>query len=196
MELRKAELARTKEQLIKELERAIEKRDTISVKGRANMANSKKQGGKLTEKELVKKCEELHRSIADTDNECAATHHRIDAISRKREVLASQVELVSTHCGDLRSKDEALSTEVQNAVLQKTKLLLQTDTLHSAATALEEIQSGAGQVWVPLEGETVAGFLATLEAEEASIRAAVEEIGLEQPAVLHTLLHSEAMAVL
>lgn len=196
MELRKSELARTKEQLIKELERSIAKRDSISVKGRANMANSKKQGGKLTEKQLVKKCEELHRSISDTDAECTATGSRIATLDRKRSVLAEQMELASVHCSDLRSKDETVSGEVQEQVLRQTALLIQTDTLHQAATALEEIQSGAGQVWVPPEGETVAGFLATLEAEQAAIRTVVQEIGQEHPAVLRTLMHADAMAVL
>jgi chromosome segregation ATPase len=196
MELRRSGLDRTKEQLIKELERSIEKRDSIFIKGRANMANSKKQGGKLMEQQLLKKCEDLQRSITDTEAECAATNTRISTMDRKRRVLAKQMELLAMRCGDLRNKDLSINEEVQVHVARRTALLLQAERLHAAATALEEVHAGQGETWLPLEGDGLTVFQEKVHSEQQAIKGVVERLGDSRemaPLLRRTLFHIDAL---
>jgi hypothetical protein len=195
MELRKGELDRTKEQLIKELERSIEKRDVISMKARASAANAKKHGGKLTETQLLRKCDDLHKSIADTEAECAATDARTATFDKQRGVLAEQMELVAMRCGDLKAKDRAVSREVQDLLGTKTARLLQTERLQAASALFE----GGPSPQLP-EEDGLSMFQEGLQLEQAAIRGVVEECaataGEAAPHLRRALLHADALQVL
>lgn len=104
MQLRKSELARAKEALIKELEKSIDKRDTICMRGRANQASSRK-GGKSTEKELGRQRADLLKSTADTEAECAATAGRVRALDAERLAVAEKMQDAATQCLELRQAD-------------------------------------------------------------------------------------------
>eukprot|EP00892_Ulva_mutabilis_P005312 jgi/Ulvmu1/3152/UM015_0192.1 len=140
MELRKADLLRVKEQLMKELERSVEKRDTISVKGRANAANSKKVGGKLMEKQLAQKCKELRQSIDNTDAECTAVDHRTEMLGKKRASLTEQMQNMSSSCIDLRQCHQQARTAVNQLLQDKLCKTLQTKSLSTAAMMMEKGQ--------------------------------------------------------
>ena len=198
MELRKSDLERTKEQLIKELERSIEKRDVISIKGRANIANAKKRGGKLTETQLLKKCEELHRSIADTDAECKATDERTTALDRKRKLLAEQMEIVAVHCTDLRAQEREVGAKVQELVGSQTAQLLQTERLQAAAGMLDSVGQGTEPAGLP-EEEGLSIFQESVRTEQQALVGVVQQLvaaaggGDAAPLLERTLLHAQAV---
>ena len=190
MELRQGELGRTKEALVTELERAIEKRDTISVKGRAAAVAAKRHAGRLTEAQLVKKCDELKRSVADTEAECAATDARVAALDRKRAALADAMEATALACGELRERDAAVAGEVQALVATKTARLLATARLAAAAAALEGGASAA-----PPDGDAEG-----LRREQEGMVSVVERLANEfkdaAPMLRRTLLHAQALEAL
>ena len=205
MELRKHDLERTKEQLVKELERAIEKRGTISVKGRAAAVNAKKRGGKLTEKQLVAKCSELHRSIGDTDTECGATDARIAAMERKRMIVSEQVELVATRCGDLRAQDARTDEDLQRLMSSQTSRVLETQQLQAASQLLEgtlrgdSAQLSANNVELPPE-EGLSMFRESLDMQQDAIKAVASKLAASNeaaaPRLRQALLHAEALQCL
>lgn len=202
MELRKHDLERTKEQLVKELERAIEKRGTISMKGRAAAVNAKKRGGKLTEKQLVAKCDELHRSIGDTDTECGATDARIAAMERKRKILSEQVELAATRCGDLRTQDARAGEDLQRLMLSQTARVLETQQLQAASQLLEGAAHGGGNATsleLPPE-EGLSMFRESLNMQQDAIKAVAGKLAASHeaaaPRLREALLHADALQCL
>lgn len=196
MELRAGELGRTKEALVSELERAIEKRDTISVKGRAAAVAAKRHAGRLTEAQLVKKCDELKRSVADTEAECGATDARVAALDRKRAALADAMEATAVACGELRERDAAVANEVQALVATKTARLLATARLAAAAAALE---GGAPPAAAAPDGD-VDAWAAGVQRDHAGMVAVVERLVSEHaeaaPMLRRTLLHAQALEAL
>jgi coiled-coil domain-containing protein 40 len=174
MELRKSELTRTKEQLITELEKSIDKRDTICVRGRANQIISKK-GGKLTEKELNKKQAELNQSIRDTEAERAATDDRIKALDTERMSLAERMQDVAAQCLDLRQADIGMRKQVEHLTSEKQARDLQLMTLLTASSVLDGKvldEEGSGlptpelQV-VEADLDTISSLIKTLQAQHA-----------------------------
>jgi hypothetical protein len=201
MELRKSDLDRSKEQLVKELERAIEKRGTITLKGRAALANSRKQGGRLTETQLQKKCDELRRSVLDTEAESSATDGRITALLRRRVLLAEQLENVAVSCRELREREGALSVEVQALVATKTARLLQTQRVITVAGILEDAVAGVDGAAASLpEEQGLDAYQGALEREQAAIKGVIAQLVEAHadvaPMLQRTLLHAEAMAVM
>lgn len=201
MELRKSDLERAKEQLVKELERAIEKRGSITLKGRAALATSRKHGARLTETELTKKCGELRRSILDTETECSATDARVGSLDKRRELLAQQMEAVAMSCRELREREGALAEEVSALVAEKTARLAQTQRLVAAAGALEDAAAGVDVATAALPAkEGLSEYQKTLEREQAAIRGVVAQLAeahAEQALLLQrSLLHAQASALL
>lgn len=137
MELRKSDLEKVKEQLMKELERSVEKRDTIAIKGRASAANSSKVGGKLTEKQLTQKSKELQQSIADTETECEATDKRNENLDKKRVEMAERMHSITQQSSELRAQDDQSRNQLHELFQSKTQTSLATDALAQAATMLQ-----------------------------------------------------------
>lgn len=192
MELRKSDLERIKEQLMKELERAVEKRDTISIKGRANASNSKKIGGKLTEMQLAQKSKELRQSIADTDAECTAVDSRAETLELKRLHLAEQMQDLGSSCIELRQRDEQGRNAVADLLHDKLKKSLQSQALSNAAKMIENGKFDDNhslakqQSAVTHEHQKILNLLKTILQESPNVEADVKRI----------MLHSEAIHVL
>jgi uncharacterized membrane protein YgaE (UPF0421/DUF939 family) len=136
MELRKADLEKVKEQLMKELERAVEKRDTISIKGRANAANSKK-AGKLTEKQLGQRSKELQQSIADTEAECTATDRRNDELDKQRIEFAERMHTIIEFTSSLRAQDDETRKDLHQLFQAKAEKALQQEALSQGISTLQ-----------------------------------------------------------
>jgi hypothetical protein len=137
MELRKSDLEKVKEQLMKELERSVEKRDTIAMKGRACAANSKKNGGKLTEKQLMQKSKELQQSVADTEAECDATDKRNETLDKQRLEMAERMQVISQQNSELRAQDDEARNQLHELFQTKTEKALRAECLAQAATMLQ-----------------------------------------------------------
>jgi chromosome segregation ATPase len=137
MELRKSDLEKVKEQLMKELERSVEKRDTIAMKGRASAANTKKIGGKLTEKDLTQKSKELQQSIADTEAECFATDKRNESLDKQRVDMAERMHSISQKSSELRAEDDEARHQLHELFQSKIAQSLQAECLAQAATMLQ-----------------------------------------------------------
>lgn len=137
MELRKSDLEKVKEQLMKELERSVEKRDTIAVKGRASAATASKVGGKLTEKQLSQKSNEIQQSIADTEAECEATDKRNQALDKQRVEMAERMHSISQQSSELRADDDQARNQLHELFQSKTETSLRSECLAQAATMLQ-----------------------------------------------------------
>ena len=192
MELRKGDLERVKEQLMKELERAVEKRDTISIKGRANASNSRKVGAKITEKQLAQKSKELRQSIADTDAECTAVDSRTTTLDLKRLHLAEQMQDLGSSCMELRQRNEQGRDAVADLLQHKLNKSLQSQALLNAARMIENgnFNDDQGlakqQTEVTREHQKILNLLQTLQQKSPTLEADVRRI----------MLHSEAIQVL
>jgi chromosome segregation ATPase len=170
MELRKAELSRAKKQLITELEKSIDKRDTISVRGRANQISSKKSG-RLTENELNRKQAELTQSITDTEAECSATDERIKALDSERMSLAEQMQDVAAQCLDLRQADIRMREDLKQLAIEKQAKDLQLLTLMTASSVMDGATSDNGAC---LNASTP--DVQAVEVEYTSIRSLIEHL--------------------
>lgn len=137
MELRKSDLEKVKEQLMKELERSVEKRDTIATKGRASAANSNKVGGKMTEKQLMQKSKELQQSIGDTEAECEATDKRNAGFDKQRVEMAERMHSISQQSSELRAEDDQARNELHEMFQTKNEKSLRAESLAQAATMLQ-----------------------------------------------------------
>lgn len=188
MELRKGDLEQVKEQLMKELERAVEKRDTISVKGRANASNSRKISGKLTEKQLAQKSKELRQSIADTDAECMAVDRRSELLDQKRLELAEQMQDISSRCTEHRQRNQQLRSTVKDLLQDKRSKSLQTQILSVAASMLasgkfdEDDSMAQAQSATESEHEKILELLQRLQQRSPILEADIRQI----------MLHAEA----
>lgn len=192
MELRKADLVRVKEQLMKELERSVEKRDTISVKGRANAANSKKVGGKLLEKQLTQKSKELQQSIADTDAECIAVDKRSASLGQKRMELAENMQVISSSCIDLRQRDQQGRNAVNALLHDKLCKALQAQSLSTGALNVEQRSFS--------DKNTIAAERSVVQAEHDKTLQLLHSLKEKFSDLEHDagriILHAEAMQVL
>lgn len=137
MELRMSDLEKVKEQLMKELERSVEKRDTIASKGRASVTNANKVGGKLTEKQLTQKSKELQQSIGDTEAECEATDKRNERLDNQRVGMAERMHSISQQSSELRAEDDQARNQLHELFQSKTEKSLRAESLAQAATMLQ-----------------------------------------------------------
>lgn len=192
MELRKADLERVKEQLMKELEKSVDKRDTISLKGRANAGNSKKAGGKLIEKQLAKKSKELRQSIADTDAECIAVDTRTELLSQKRAQLAEKMQVISSSCIDLRQRDQQVRNTVKELLHDKLGKSLQTQVISTASSMMEQHTLNQ-DVGPPIQPNDVQHQHNTITNLVNSLKESHPDLELDAQRIM---LHAEAIRVL
>ena len=198
MELRRSDLFQIKEQLMKELERAISKRDTISSKGRATIINSSKPGFKMTEKQLEKKVDELKRSIADTENECTATDERVAKMDTQRATLANNLQDIAARCNEIRTQEQQMCEDVEDLLLEKTAKLLRTARLQTAVRALEEAVAGRYKFSVA-DQSTVLAEAETAQSKQSRIAAVVQQLAENSVDVSsqlqRVLLHIQAVEI-
>lgn len=189
MELRKSDLEKVKEQLMKELERSVEKRDTIATKGKASAANSAKVGGKLTEKQLTQKSKELQQSIGDTERECEATDKRNEGLDKQRVEMAERMHHISQQSSDLRAEDDQARNQLHELFQTKNEKSLTAESLAQAATMLQSSKFKHDQgildeeERIRSEQQRVLDLLQSLSSQNADFALEAEAIRLHVRAV-------------
>lgn len=95
--------------LIKDMERSVAKREMIATKGKAVAA---RKGPDMTEQQLKNACNDLRRSIRDTDKESVATDQRIHELDEGRATLAANMESSSIQIRELKDEEQVLRQEL------------------------------------------------------------------------------------
>ncbi|GIL43650.1 hypothetical protein Vafri_1318 [Volvox africanus] len=160
MQLRLGELMKLQEKLVSDMEKALLKREIITVKGRATVAKAKASAppmssttsarsspaassvSPLTRSQLDKATSDLARSIKDTEREIAATEQRLGALEQQRQSVSEAVAATDAACQQLRSAEEALRLETVSAVNTRYGLLLATARAQRTTKRLEDLESG------------------------------------------------------
>ena len=125
MKLRLGELLRYQEFLIKDMERAIHKRDTIATKGRAGASKAKSRA-QPTEAGLKKQTAELQRNIRDTDAEAKRAEEGVLELEKKCEELAEQLQTSNESLQDISQREAAIMATATGLQLDRARTLLQT----------------------------------------------------------------------
>uniref|UniRef100_A0A7S0QXY1 Coiled-coil domain-containing protein 40 n=1 Tax=Pyramimonas obovata TaxID=1411642 RepID=A0A7S0QXY1_9CHLO len=184
MELRQSELQRQQEKLIQEMEKAILRRDMISMKGRVSKA---KKAPDLTEAGLKKAVAELKRSVRDTDAETARSESRIQELSAQREEMGAQLDELSTECGDLQAMEETLRNELNQVAGEKTRTLVMTTQAQRMGRRVEDYRTGKYKLQHAGEHETIVNELGKAESKRDVIRAALENLVITEPSLEQAL---------
>eukprot|EP00798_Chlamydomonas_sp_ICE-L_P001679 gene1679-33074_t len=145
MQLRHEELMRLQEKLIQDLEKALSKRDTIGMKGRATVARAKNQPKKeaaLTRQQLDKAVNDLQKSIRDTEREIAETDGRLNSYEAGKAEALAQIQEIDSDCAQMREQEESVKMGFSEASLLKYKLLLATARQQKTAKRLEDMETG------------------------------------------------------
>ncbi|GLC36058.1 hypothetical protein PLESTB_000533200 [Pleodorina starrii] len=160
MQLRLGELMRLQEKLVSDMEKALMKREIITVKGRATVAKAKASAppttaatssrsspaassvSPLTRSQLDKATTDLARSIKDTEREIVATEQRLSALESQRMSVSEAVAATDAACQQLRAAEEALRLETVSAVNTRYGLLLATARAQRTTKRLEDLESG------------------------------------------------------
>ena len=144
MELRHGELMKLQEKLMGDLEKALNKREVVAVKGRATQARTKMQpqDATMTRSQLDKAVLELHRSIRDTEAETQATDSRLHELEARRADVEAQLSELDSALASSLEREEAELEELAGAAKEKYKLLLATARLQKKAKRLEDLESG------------------------------------------------------
>ncbi|GFR48625.1 hypothetical protein Agub_g10540 [Astrephomene gubernaculifera] len=160
MQLRLGELMRLQEKLVSDMEKALLKRDIITVKGRATVAKGKASApsnlagnssrtspassamSPLTRNQLDKATTDLARSIKDTEREITATEQRISVLEQQRAAVSEAVAATDAACQQLRGSEEVLRLETVSAVNNRYGLLLATARAQRTTKRLEDLESG------------------------------------------------------
>ncbi|KAG2423494.1 hypothetical protein HXX76_015242 [Chlamydomonas incerta] len=161
MQLRHTELMRLQEKLVSDMEKALMKREIISVKGRATAAKSKSStpagsatassrvspaasvaSSTLTRNQLDRATADLAKSIKETEREIGATEQRLGALEQQRGAVSEAVAAADGACQQLRGAEEALRLETVSAVNARYGLLLATARAQRTTKRLEDLEAG------------------------------------------------------
>jgi len=141
MELRLSQLKRRQESMIIEMERAIHKRDAITLKyepkakkekATTNTSNVKRQSQSL--KNNLKLCTQAN---ADAEQKIAQREHDLSA-------LQQSIEQAAEECGRLEQSAEQLRSEVQVGTVTKQRNLSQLLKLQRDRQRFDELAMGSG----------------------------------------------------
>lgn len=143
MELRHGELMKLQEKLIVDLEKALNKREVVGIKGRANQMRSKGQkDASLTRTQLDKAVTDLQRSIRETEQEAAATDQRVRELHGRKAEVERHLSQLDASAASAREKEQQLADEVGAATRDKYRLLLGTARAQKRAKRLEDMIAG------------------------------------------------------
>ncbi|PNH05352.1 Coiled-coil domain-containing protein 40 [Tetrabaena socialis] len=169
MQLRLGELMRLQEKLVSDMEKALVKREVITVKGRSKakatttpMAGSARSSpavssiSPLTRNQLDKATTDLSRSIKDTEREIHATEHRVTSLQQQRVSVSEAVAAADSACQQLRGSEEAMRLETVSAVNSRYSLLLATARAQRTTKRLEDLESGRYRPVVEDPGQVAA----------------------------------------
>ena len=144
MELRHGELMKLQEKLMQDLEKALNKREVVAVKGRATQARTKlqPQDATMTRSQLDKAVMELQRSIRDTEAETHATDSRLQELEAQRADVEAQLSELDSALVSTRDREESEAQEIADAARERYKLLLATARQQKKAKRLEDLEGG------------------------------------------------------
>ncbi|KAK3238744.1 hypothetical protein CYMTET_51272 [Cymbomonas tetramitiformis] len=184
MTLRHAELLKQQERLIQEMEKAITRRDFITVKGQ--VTNKKKQP-ELTEAGLRKACSELKRSIKETDAEAQRSEGRINDLDQQREKLGENLEDLSVRCKDMQRKEEELRTVLSSTLSEKNKAFQTTTKAQRMVKRFEDYEVGRYKISNDGDRTVILNELGKTHQKTATIRDVVDALIAEEPRLEHNL---------
>lgn len=113
MKLRFETLQRDQERMIKEMERAIHKRETLALRHRGSKSTE------LTQHGLIKKSAKLKTAIKKAWRETAALEEGIREKARQLEDVAKELETESGRYGRLEEDANELQSTINNALYEK-----------------------------------------------------------------------------
>lgn len=178
MTLRHAELLKQQERLIQEMEKAITRRDFITVKGQ--VTNKKKQP-ELTEAGLRKACSELKRSIKETDAEAQRSEGRINDLDQQREKLSENLEDLSVRCKDMQQKEEELRTMLSSTMAEKNKAFQVTTKAQRMVKRFEEYEVGRYKISNDGDRTAILNELGKTHQKTGTIKDVVDALIAEEP---------------
>mmetsp|Transcript_9071 Transcript_9071/g.15585 ORF Transcript_9071/g.15585 Transcript_9071/m.15585 type:complete len:897 (+) Transcript_9071:228-2918(+) len=184
MELRRTELARQQEKLITEMEKAILRRDLISMKARVTKA---KKAPALTEAGLKKAVAELRRSVKETDLETERSERRILELTTQREEMGGTLDELSRDCTEMHAQEEELRSHMNNLASEKTRTLFMTTKMQRAAKRIEDYQAGKYQLSCNGERNGIVNELGKAESKKDTIRSVLENLVNAEPRLEATL---------
>eukprot|EP00793_Prasinoderma_coloniale_P004897 PRCOL_00000658-RA len=191
MQVRHTELQKRSEQLMQDMERAIQKREMISTKGRAQ-ANNKKTGV-LTQAALNKQLAELKRQVKQTEKEVETSEGRMEELEDQRAILAETLESAAAAVKDGREKEEASRRAQTDAVNRRTATLVATLGAQQAARRFEELEQGK---YVPSAStnDTVVDRLRSEEDKATVLAQLIEGVAIDAPQVEQQLFRARCVA--
>ena len=168
MKLRHKELLRKQEILIKEMERAITKRDMIATKGIAQQA---KKQPELTESQLVKACKDLERSIADTTKESKRSTVRIKELERERDATGEELTRIGDAITELKTREEEVKARINVLSRDRTRVVVEKSSVQHMIRRMEEYVGGKRQINA---NSTIEGALSDLKRAKEKNAAVVD----------------------
>jgi len=120
MQVRYNQLMKQQELLIQEMEKAVYRREAITVRGEAQGKLSKKVQTKGT---LKKKVEELRKKVKGLAQEAANCDGEIGKLQEHQSALAQTLEDKNNNCKELRQTADNLSSQQERLGLEKDKAM-------------------------------------------------------------------------
>merc|ERR1711865_212413 len=140
MKLRLETLQRDQERMIKEMERAIYKREAISLRYRGQKTSD------LTAHSLVKKVSQHKNSMAKTVNETAKYEQAIKDKVQGMEEVGKELESASTTYGQLEEDANSLQNKINDALYDKQRSLDQITKVQRMTKRYSDLQQGKGEL--------------------------------------------------
>lgn len=146
MQLRYSQLMRRQEELMVEMERAIFKRDSISVRGKLQQKAKGAPTGAGTKGDLRRMVQELSKRTQDLEGEIARHDKDIKELDVQQKELGMRMDESGVAIREAQTHDEDILQEMHQMDVDKQRLKAQIYALHKTAklyTALERGQYAA-----------------------------------------------------
>ena len=182
MRLRHTELLKRQEKLIGDMETAIFKRETIQTKTRAHATKlaTKKNAVDNTKAGLNKACNDLKRSIRETNRETQLFESNIDSLAGAREEAAGSVEALTARVEDLKKAERVAYDEAESAGFERTRSLLRTAQHQRMAKRYEDAMTRQSAD-VATDTSRIDDEFETLALKRSNVRDFVEATLRERP---------------
>lgn len=181
MRVRLDTLKRDQERLVREMERALEKHQDISIKYR-NRKDGKVSGGGFTQAGLQRRVGALQRELQKKKErivgyDAALEEQAAAAAAAEEEAAAAQAALQ-----DVEQAVASTQKQVNAELFEKQKALEQAALLRRAAGKLQAVSRGAAQ---PLHAEdaaaTAEAMAAEADAQAAAAQALIQDLAMGHP---------------
>ena len=182
MRLRHTELLKRQEKLITDMETAIFKRETIATKSRAfaTKLTTKKNAVDNTKAGINKACNDLKRSIKETQREMTLFESNIGTLTESRVEAQRSVEDLTERVASLKEVERLAYEEAEGAGFSRTQSLLRTAKHQRMAKRYEDAMARHGTD-ADVDTSRVDGELDTLMSKREDVRDFVEATLKEMP---------------